>query len=458
MILLRPSDPAYRAVEESYWAPNAALAPKCILQPKNTNDVSNVMKVVSSSGIKFAVRSGGHVQWAGGSSVADGVTIDLGAMRDITFTSDNTVAKVQPGPRWRDVFGAAEKRNLIVTGGRDADVGVGGFLTGGGNAYLTGRNGFGCDTVKNFEVVLADGRIVNANATSNNDLWKALKGGWANFGIVTRFDIEAYPKEPVWGGSRIHDKSQAGAAAKAFVNFVDKSHTASEDAHLLLVTYNSVAPQDLGVITVAIDTKGKVAPPIFNEILAIPATIDATGPTTLLEQAEAGVDPSDDRVHWFTLTFKNDLETVKKAVSVHEKLISDMKTIAGADGFSSQCVLQPIPSYFGEIGARKGGNVMGLDEVKTNSVMWLGTVAYDDASLDKVAYEKLEKSFRDLQSFAKSRGGEVRWKYINYSDKTQKPIQSYGPKNVEFMKQVSKKFDPKQVFQKQMPGSHKLSD
>lgn len=415
------------------------------------------MKAISSTNAKFAVRSGGHVQWAGANSITDGVTLDLGAMKAITFDPQTAVLSIQPGPQWRDVFEEAEKHNVVVTGGRDANVGIGGFLTGGGNAYLTGRNGFGCDTVVNFEVVLADGSIVNANADSNADLWKALKGGWANYGVVTRFDVETTPKQPVWGGSRIHDGSEAGRAAQAFVNFGEQSSTAPQDAHLLLVTYNSVAPQDIGVITVAVDTEGVEAPPIFDEILAIPASIDATGPTTLLEQANAGVDPSDDRVHWYTLTFNNDIEMVNKAIELHEQLVADMKAVAGDDGFSSQCVLQPIPGYFGEIGARKGGNMLGLDAVKTNSVLWLGTVAYDDASLDVDAHEKLAKYSQELEKFAKERKADVPWRYINYSDKTQNPLRSYGPKNLEFMKQVSRKYDPQQVFQKQQPGSHKIS-
>ena len=42
--------------------------------------------------------------------------------------------------------------------------------------------GFGCDNVVNFEVVLANATIVNANATSNTDLFVALKGGGNQFG------------------------------------------------------------------------------------------------------------------------------------------------------------------------------------------------------------------------------------------------------------------------------------
>ena len=43
-----------------------------------------------------------------------------------------------------------------------------------------------------FEVVLADGRIVNANVDENGELWEALKGSSGNLGFVTRFDMREY--------------------------------------------------------------------------------------------------------------------------------------------------------------------------------------------------------------------------------------------------------------------------
>lgn len=42
--------------------------------------------------------------------------------------------------------------------------------------------------VENWEIVLANGTVVNANANENADLWKAQKGGSGNLGFVTRID------------------------------------------------------------------------------------------------------------------------------------------------------------------------------------------------------------------------------------------------------------------------------
>jgi FAD/FMN-containing dehydrogenase len=71
----------------------------------------------------------------------------------------------------------------------------------------------------NFEVVLASGEIVNANATSRPDLFAALKGGQNNFGIVTRFDLKAYPAARIWGGRIVYAPSAATDFLTAFTNF-----------------------------------------------------------------------------------------------------------------------------------------------------------------------------------------------------------------------------------------------
>jgi FAD/FMN-containing dehydrogenase len=94
----------------------------------------------------------------------------------------------------------AEAHGLGITGGRVSTVGVAGLTLGGGASFHSGRRGFACDDMLNYEVVLADGSVVNANKDENPRLWKALKGGGSNFGIVTRFDMAAFPAGDIYGG------------------------------------------------------------------------------------------------------------------------------------------------------------------------------------------------------------------------------------------------------------------
>lgn len=54
------------------------------------------------------------------------------------------------------------------------------------------------------QVVLAYGKTVNVNETSYPDLYRSLKGGSNNFGVVTRFDMKTFKQGPYWGGAVIY--------------------------------------------------------------------------------------------------------------------------------------------------------------------------------------------------------------------------------------------------------------
>ena len=71
-----------------------------------------------------------------------------------------------------------------MLGGRDPDVGVGGLILGGGSPNFASESGLVCDTVTEFEIVLADYTILIVNPERNCDLFRALKGGAIEFAEV----------------------------------------------------------------------------------------------------------------------------------------------------------------------------------------------------------------------------------------------------------------------------------
>lgn len=123
---------------------------------------------------RFAVKSGGHAAFAGASSVSDGLTIDLKEINNITVTPDNKTAEIGTGNKWIDVYDYLSPKGLVTVGGRVESIGVGGLTLGGmyklatwngnmqktltwifllgGISFYTGRYGFACDNVHNYEV------------------------------------------------------------------------------------------------------------------------------------------------------------------------------------------------------------------------------------------------------------------------------------------------------------------
>lgn len=127
---------------------------------------------------------------------------------------------------------------------------------------MSPRYGFVCDNVQNFEIVLASGKTVNARSQENPDLYRALKGGSNNFGIVTRFDLKTVPLDQIWGGQIVYPITQAPTALEAFSKF-----TAMEPYDEYASTIQSVAYVE-GFEFVGVNdfeyTKAIPKPPVFS--------------------------------------------------------------------------------------------------------------------------------------------------------------------------------------------------
>jgi hypothetical protein len=115
----------------------------------------------------------------------------------------------------------------------------------GGLSFFSSREGFICDNVVNYEVVLASGEVVNANAQENTDLWKALRGGGNNFGIVTRFDLKTFEQGPFWGGAVFYFPSSFPTQIQAYCDELNKPD-ASEETHIMISQGYSGAFASLG--------------------------------------------------------------------------------------------------------------------------------------------------------------------------------------------------------------------
>jgi hypothetical protein len=81
---------------------------------------------------------------------------------------------------------------------------------------------------------------------------------------------------------------------------------------------------------------------------------------------------------------------------------------------------------------------------------------FEDHDANDLVDTELKNMFDEIASAASEMGLLRRFQYLNYADKQQNPIASYGPENVAALQATSKKYDPKGLFQRQAPGGFKL--
>lgn len=182
------------------WNGMAARSPALVVQPTSARDVAAVVGFARDHGLLLSVRGGGH-HIAGIAIAEGGLTLDMARMRGVVVDPEARLAHVGPGCRLRDVDRATQAHGLAAVLGFISETGVAGLTLGGGLGYLTRRFGWGVDNLEAVEIVTADGRIVTASRAEHADLFWAVRGAGANFGVVTRFTFRLHEVGPtVYGG------------------------------------------------------------------------------------------------------------------------------------------------------------------------------------------------------------------------------------------------------------------
>lgn len=161
---------------------------------------------------------------------------------------------------------------------------------------------------------------------------------------------------------------------------------------------------------------------------------------------------------WFTLSFKNDARVVRKAAELNEKYLTELQTVVPPEELVTQCLFQPLPKHFSEISKAQGGNILGLDQIDGNALLWLYTVTSKTPEHEPFLL-KSAKQFKDeLKEYSVSIGADVDWIYVNYADPSQDALGSYGEGNVRFLRETAAKFDPEELLQKRMRSGFKISE
>lgn len=150
---------------------------------------------------------------------------------------------------------------------------------------------------------------------------------------------------------------------------------------------------------------------------------------------------------------------MQKAAEAHQAFVNELRAYVSDGDFISQCIFQPVPTIIAEHSAAAGGNVMGIERNSGHAILFHYTAMMKTSEQAAYVYPKLQASFQAIRDYAASvENGLNSWVYSNYADKSQDVIGSYGAENISFMKQVSEKYDPGQVFQKLCPGGWKIPD
>jgi len=190
--------------------------PAIIVRCANRNDVQSAVDFARHNDLLTAVRSGGH-SFAGYGVCDDGLVVDLSMMKRVQIDPARETIRIEPGIVAGELDCLTQSFRMAVPLGSCPTVGVAGYSLGGGESSLTPKFGYGCDSIIALEVLTADGKFLAANAEEHSDLFWAMRGAGANFGIATSLEFQLHPIETVLSGSLRYPIRQA----KKVLQFLD---------------------------------------------------------------------------------------------------------------------------------------------------------------------------------------------------------------------------------------------
>ncbi|KAI0147186.1 hypothetical protein GGR57DRAFT_505926 [Xylariaceae sp. FL1272] len=191
-----PSTPLYQISWVNRYNLDIPVTPAAVTRPDTVDDVSGFVKCAATNNVRVQAKSGGHSYANFGLGGEDGeLVIDLTNFQD--FSMDNTTwqATIGGGTKLSDVTERLhDNGKRAIAHGTCPGVGIGGHATIGGLGPASRMWGSSLDHVVEVEVVTADGSIMRASETQNSDLFFALKGAGAGFGVITNFVVKTHPE------------------------------------------------------------------------------------------------------------------------------------------------------------------------------------------------------------------------------------------------------------------------
>lgn len=203
-------------------------------------------------------------------------------LNDIQVFEDSQTFEIGPGNRWVDAYEALAPYGLYCLGGRLKTIGVPGLTLIGGFHYFINKYGLVMDNVVKYDVVLGNGTQAVASSTSHPELFWALKGGANNFGIVTKFTMQAYPIPKISTTIQQFNESAIPDFLTAVAELSQYDNPEVAAGQVISVQYNATTKVISGSL-LGVQEGTESPPSTFANFSSIPSTLAINNVTTPID-------------------------------------------------------------------------------------------------------------------------------------------------------------------------------
>jgi FAD/FMN-containing dehydrogenase len=219
-----PDDVRYDDARQA-WNLSADLRPAVVALPDTVQDVVDAVSYAVERGLQVVVQGTGHGAAVHG-SVAGTMLINMRQMRGVEIDVAGRLARVEAGAYWEDVVIPATESGLTALHGSSPNVGVVGYVLGGGIGWLARKHGLAAESVQAVEIVTASGALLRADRTQNTDLFWAARGGGGGLGVVVAVEIALVELGDLVAGMMIWPWERS---AEVFERYVAWAETAPDE-------------------------------------------------------------------------------------------------------------------------------------------------------------------------------------------------------------------------------------
>jgi hypothetical protein len=193
---LSPADAGYAAAVAAF---NTTVTPRpaLVVEARSPDDVVAAVRHAAAEGLPVTVQATGHGLV---NDLAGSLLVSTRHLDDVRIDPEAGTAVVGGGTTWTQVIAAAAPHGLMPICGSSSGVGVAGFLLGGGHGPLSREYGVGSDHLRRVRIVTGDGVERDVDAEHDEELFAALRGGKAGFGIVTEIEVGLVPLTRLYAG------------------------------------------------------------------------------------------------------------------------------------------------------------------------------------------------------------------------------------------------------------------
>ncbi|KAI0260040.1 FAD dependent oxidoreductase [Gloeopeniophorella convolvens] len=404
------------ASDNSHMFISSSAASACSVEPGSVEDVSTILGILGSTRTPFAVKGGGHATNPGFSSTT-GVEVAMTRFNDISVNAAAGTVDVGSGLIWDDVYNALNSTGFNVVGGRVPTVGVAGVTLGGGYSFLSSQYGLAVDNVEAFELVFPNGTATSVTS-ENADLWFGLRGGFNNFGIVTKFTLNLHPQGQIWGGVLAFSPDQLAVVNSAIVEYQQQEDTKAAAAGSISYSPEGASLFILHQIVPAVILfyDGPTPPAgVFDEFLAIPTNQSDVSTRSFVDffnsLSFSNVPPSTRSVY-FGIPFTQYSPAVLSALANQAQTLGD--NLSALDGtLSLSIAIEPFDS-----GLFSHGSASAYPPDRSHVLLPTSvSLGYTNASLDDAMAKALREFTDTVQAAAVADGQNVSdaAPYVNYA-------------------------------------------